>query len=213
VDAGLAYLPVWLRPWPTWAAGALFVVAAAALSSLGAGGHAPGSGALFTVTDCATYGDATRAGTLAYELALENSGPSPVGDTITFDCGAAPVTIAVPATIVISHDLTISGGSSQVTLSGSDTVRVFSVSTGAHLSLSRLTIAHGRGAGISVGEGGAILNAGTLTVSECIFEANVADGANGDGGAVSNEGGSVTVTDTTFANNTAHGVEAVGGAL
>ena len=54
------------------------------------------------------------------------------------------------------------------------------------------------------GDGGAIFNNGTLTVTDSTLSANQALGANGFGGAIYNNG-TLTVTNSTFSANQATG--------
>src|SRR6185295_7488744 len=101
--------------------------------------------------------------------------------TITFDSAgvfATPQTITLTTgEIAINKNLTIKAGASQVTVSGNNSSRVFNVNSGASLTIVGLTISSGR----KTGNGGAILNDGTLTVVNSTLTANTAD--LGDGGA------------------------------
>src|SRR5205085_12223654 len=74
--------------------------------------------------------------------------------------------------LLLDKDLAIAvAGNAAVTVSGGDTSRVFEITVGAHVTLSGPTVTHGRGVADpgggsdTGGEGGGILNAGTLTVS------------------------------------------------
>jgi hypothetical protein len=116
------------------------------------------------------------------------------GGSVTFDCGASPVTITVSYK-VIAADTNLDGGS-LITLSGGDTTRVFTVGAGVTLSLANATISHGHSSDV----GGAIENDGTLTVTNSTFSGNSAP----IGGAVNN-GGTLTVTNSTFSGNSATG--------
>ena len=70
--------------------------------------------------------------------------------TVTFNCGGA-ATITVTSTKTISADTTIDGGS-LITISGGNSVGVFSVNTGVKFTVQNLTIANGNSA--SYGGGG-----------------------------------------------------------
>ena len=61
--------------------------------------------------------------------------------TVTFSCGGA-ATITVTSTKTISADTTIDGGS-LITISGGNSVGVFSVNTGVKFTVQNLTIANG----------------------------------------------------------------------
>src|SRR5229473_3588860 len=78
--------------------------------------------------------------------------------TVTFACGGA-ATITVTSTKTISANTTIDGGS-VITISGGGTVGVFSVNSGVTFTVENLTIANG-----AAPNGGAILNSGTLNVT------------------------------------------------
>ncbi|MGO9507244.1 MAG: choice-of-anchor D domain-containing protein [Mycobacterium sp.] len=73
--------------------------------------------------------------------------------------------------------------------------------SGATLNLNNLTIAHGSGGGFGspADEGGAILNSGTLTVTNCTLSDNNALGSS-NGGAIYNDG-TLTVTNSTLSGN------------
>jgi hypothetical protein len=135
--------------------------------------------------------------------------PSLDGQTITLTSGE----------LFIKQDVTIAGpGADQLTISGNHASRVFELSstTKPQVTLSGMTISNGVGvlaAGSSDsndGYGGAILNFGTLTISNCILSGNSA----GSGGAIINNNpgktkGVLTVIGSTLTGNTAH----VGGAI
>lgn len=145
------------------------------------------------------------------------------GGTVTFACSGV---ITLNNTITIAADTTIDGSGQDVTISGKDAVRVFSIDSGVALNVQQLTVAGGNaaiGGGILVNEGatliantttfsgnaasgsgggvfgGAIHNRGTLTVNQSLFTGNSA----GDGGAIYNAGGIVTLIGATFSANSA----------
>ncbi|MBC8075845.1 MAG: hypothetical protein H7Y32_07205, partial [Chloroflexales bacterium] len=121
------------------------------------------------------------------------------GGSIFFACGA-PATISFQASKTITSAVQISGDG-LITLSGSDAARVFVVESGASLRLDGLTIVRGRAAG----EGGGILNRGTLDLDNVTFVGNSA----GSGGALFNDG-KLTATASSFIGNSA---AADGGAI
>jgi predicted outer membrane repeat protein len=64
--------------------------------------------------------------------------------------------------------------------------------------------------------GGAILNNGTLTLSQCTLAANTGDGADGQGGAIYAGAHTLAVTQSTISGNTASeggGIYNAGGTL
>src|SRR5262249_53950279 len=100
---------------------------------------------IFTVLNLADSGDGSLRG--AIEAAEANPGP----DLIDFAAGVQGTIVLTSGELVISHDLTIAGpGADLLTVTGSDTSRVFDVvggtdeSTRIAVSISGLTISHGR---------------------------------------------------------------------
>ena len=80
------------------------------------------------------------------------------GGLVTFNCGAAPVTIILTAEKTITEEMgeTIVDGASLVTLSGGGTTRIFNVTAGGMLEVQKLIIANGSVAGND--QGGSIVN-------------------------------------------------------
>ena len=112
--------------------------------------------------------------------------------------------------------MTIDGSGQSVTVDGANSFQIFSVNSGATLNLKFLTLAHGSVTVSSgFGQGGAIVNIGTLNVTNCTFLDNRATGgtdivALGRGGAILNTG-TLTVSNCTFVANQAIGsVESLG---
>jgi len=143
------------------------------------------------------------------------------GDTILFSSNLAGGTINLAGALTLSTNLTINGGTDNLTISGGGKYEVFRVTQGVTDTIDHLTIANGQasfGGGIdnlgsltlvgctfshdtsTVVGGGAIDNAGTLSVSGCTFQNNLAQ--YGDGGAIYNSG-TVTDTGSTFSSNIA----------
>ncbi len=116
--------------------------------------------------------------------------------------GTNTITFSVSGTITlgsnlpqITKDLTITGpGASQLTINGHNH-QPFNIHSGVTASLSGMTIENGRATA-----GGAILNAGTLTVSDSTITSNTATLLGG--GGIANTG-SVTITDSTITSNSA----------
>ena len=159
-------------------------------------------------------GSAASCSDPALETALAGGG------VVTFACGPGPVTIDISTgtgTKIIAADTTFDGGG-LITISGGNSVRVFSVNAGINFTVQNLTIANGKTTG--GGGGGGILNNGSLTVTNSTVsnsEAKPAFGGGGSGGGISNVG-TLTVTNSTFSGNstaTAGGgiVNAVDGTL
>jgi predicted outer membrane repeat protein len=146
--------------------------------------------------------------------------------------GAINLASALPT---LSTNITINGpGASLLTVrrNSGGNYRIFTVASGATVSISGMTIANGDpgvvedGGGISTvgvlsvsgcvfanntcgSNGGAIDHpgGGTLSITGCTFASNTA--TNGFGGAIDNDGGDLVVSNSTFSNNAAKG----GGAI
>ena len=154
------------------------------------------------------------AGSLREAIAQANLDAD--ADTITF----AP---AVTGTIALSSSLpdlttavTLTGpGASALEVARSGAAgmaefRVFTVTAGANVTISGLTIRNGRS-----GRGGGAFNAGTLTVADSVFAANTATGLGEAGGTAAGGGissvGTLTVSNSLFSGNAASGQAATGG--
>jgi hypothetical protein len=140
------------------------------------------------------------------------------GGTVTFACDG---TITLANTISNAVNTVLDATGHQITISGSNAVRVFYVGTNVALTLSNLTIANGCSTNTEVysaGGGGAIFNnGGTVVLSGTTFQANnVRDdssyGATG-GAAIFNAAGSLAATNCVFASNVVQAMFGTGGAL
>ncbi|MCC9601933.1 dockerin type I domain-containing protein [Stieleria sp. JC731] len=108
-----------------------------------------------------------------------------------------------------ANSLTIAGtGTTVIDASGLQD-RVFDIQSGATVSLSGLTITGGvasdtaGAAQSSSGDGGAIYNAGDLSLTQVLLDGNTAAGASGSGGAVMNVG-TFSASDSSIINNVAN---------
>jgi CSLREA domain-containing protein len=124
-----------------------------------------------------------------------------VADTINFNLGSAAtitLTSAQLPPITDGTELTIDGGSADITISGDNQYRVFEVGSDAKLTVSNLTVAN---SGDATALGGGIYNGGgTLEVSNTTLSGNSSDG----GGGIFNGGGTATVSNTTLSGNSAN---------
>lgn len=165
-----------------------------------------------------SFGDNGR-GSLRYEIAAAQS-----GDTIAFKKSLSGGTIYLTSgnELFIGKNLTIQGpgaGLLTITPFNWNTSRIFEVGPGATVTLSGLTITHGGGYAARPGtgsyaydgDGGAILNHGTLTMSGCTLSNNSAippaDSATfgnpgSHGGAIFSTG-VLTVNGCTLSSNSA----------
>ncbi len=159
------------------------------------------------------------------------------GGVITFNCGSAPVTIAVTTTLKlpIDRDTVIDGGN-LVTLDGGGAVQILNWNSpnfqalDFRLTLQHLTLTNGKqtptqaipvapapcSQGWDDGEGGALfMRDGNLTVIDCIFTNNHAAplGPDTGGGAIYVLGSKhgALIVGSTFTGNAASNAGAVGG--
>jgi hypothetical protein len=165
--------------------------------------------ALRTAAAPTTVTTANESGFGSLRWALTNAADRAGADTVTFATGfTGPIvlsteivindtsgTVAIDAS-ALSNSLTIDGGP------GSN--RIFSVSAGSNLSLSGLKLTGGNGQGAAQsGEGGAIINFGTLALTRCTISGNATTGGSGSGGGILNSGTALTLTECTLAGNSA----------
>jgi len=169
--------------------------------------------ATFTVNTIADTG----AGSLRAAITSANLTPT-VASNINFSVsGTITLGSTLPAIANTSPgSLTIDGSGQAITVDGANSFQIFSVNSGATLDLKFLTLAHGTVTVSSgFGQGGAIVNIGTLNVTNCTFLDNRAIGgiaivAPGRGGAILNVG-TLTVSNCTFVANQAIGsIESLG---
>ena len=153
---------------------------------------APARAATFTVANLSDSGPGSfRQAILDANAAL---GP----DTITFAPGlTGRITLESPGDPNVTDELTIQGpGAGVITVSAGISGRVLIVSPGWPIRVSGLTFTGG-----SAAVGGAIVNAGTLTVSDMVFSGNSA----GIGGAIANvQAGDLTVERSVLTANSAN---------
>jgi CSLREA domain-containing protein len=128
-------------------------------------------------------------------------------DTITFaipaaqsGCAAANVcTITLSSAaeeIVDVNGLTIDGSGAKITLDGANLYRIIYVGPSGSLTVRSLTFT--RGSAIQLGDGAAILNAGSLAVDRSLFRSNSADG---NGGAIASLTASLLIANSSFTLN------------
>ncbi|MBL8056716.1 MAG: DUF11 domain-containing protein [Anaerolineales bacterium] len=121
--------------------------------------------------------------------------------TITFSL-ATPATITLTSgEISLARSLTLTGpGAGLLTVSGNAASRVFNVAAGVRVQIAGLTLRQGLASGPACPAacGGAVLNAGSLTLTSVVL----ADSAARDGGGLYNTG-ALTLTGSTLLRNTA----------
>jgi hypothetical protein len=124
------------------------------------------------------------------------------GDQITLSQGALPLNAGAAVTI---WDTDQSGNTVPITIKGAGT-NLLQVASGAGLALNGLTFSNGNAASAynyppyAGRYGGAINNAGVLTLYKCSFVSNTAAG---EGGAIYNTGTVQVTAPCTFTGNTA----------
>ena len=159
------------------------------------------------------------------------------GGVITFNCGAAPATIAVTATMNLPTGTnTVLDGGGRITLDGQNSVQILSFNhddfmvNATRVTLQNLSLVNGKATptqaippapapcsqGWNDGEGGALyMRDGNLTVVNCTFSHNQAAplGPDTGGGAIyllGSKSGAIIVG-SVFTNNSASNAGAVGG--
>jgi hypothetical protein len=134
------------------------------------------------------------------------------GSTITFAANVRGKITLMSGELLLNKNLTINGPTPDLlTVSGNHNSRIFNIPAGFGVNLSGLTLSEGLAPAGAGARGGAIQNAGNLTISTCAFTGNsVAPSAAGDGhgGAIENSK-DLHLKYCTFNNNSAQG----GGAI
>jgi CSLREA domain-containing protein len=111
----------------------------------------------------------------------------------------------------ITGDLTITGAGAATTFvqanvaPGAATERVFNIRAGATVTLSGMTIRHGRFTGTMTADtrGAGVENLGILTLDSCIITLNQINSTNGNplGGGINNGAATLTLTNTSVTQN------------
>jgi Chlamydia polymorphic membrane protein (Chlamydia_PMP) repeat len=155
--------------------------------------------------------DPTDAGHTTLRDAITSAEANAGLDTITFASGLSGTITLGSELPTISDALTISGpGASALAISGNDSTRILHLngSAGFPVTISGLTLTHGKG---SAGQGGGAINSynAGLTLSGTVLSYN--NMADGGGGAIYaySSFGFLTIEDSTLSGNTAGG----GGAI
>ena len=134
-------------------------------------------------------------GSMRQAIADNNASPAGWGRIC---CTAGGVINLVSGQLTLSRSVTIEGpGSANLTLNGNGRGRVFQIPSGVTAAIADLAITNGREA-----EGGAIANAGTLTLTRCTVTNSVAKERNTGGGGILNDG-KIVIDQCTVAGNQA----------
>jgi len=117
--------------------------------------------------------------------------------TIDINFAIGSSTIQTVAQLIVDHNVNIVGPTANsVSIDGGTLTRLFTINNGRLVSISNLTLTRGNGSG---GDGGAIQNNGTLTLTAVTLNANKAV----NGGAITNVG-TLSIVDTTISGNAAN---------
>src|SRR5437867_278244 len=149
------------------------------------------------------------------------------GGTITFGPSVTSITLA--SELHITRPMTISGpGAATLTISGNAVTRIFRVNSGQTVNISGITMTNGSVVGANGSDGGdsngadasggAISNAGTLTLTNMIISNSHVTGGDGENGGTPGwngghaKGGGIYNSGTlTLSNSTISGGSATGG--
>jgi predicted outer membrane repeat protein len=131
------------------------------------------------------------------------------GGSYYYTPGQCPNPIPFTGTITIGQNASLTAQGNDVTLDGGGSVRLFSVSGGVSFGLTGLTLSGGSVQNQDTG--GAIHNAGTLTITKSTLSGNYSWGSDElpEGGAIANTG-TLTITGSTLSGNYSH---SIGGAI
>jgi CSLREA domain-containing protein/uncharacterized repeat protein (TIGR01451 family) len=164
-------------------------------------------------TDDAVPGDGIcddGAGHCTLRAAISETNADFACGTITIDAtgvtGQVTLTSALPA---IDANVNITGAG--LTVNGNNNTRVFNVSSGKTVAISNLTITGGK----DPTQGGGILNAGALTLTNVTVSGNSVGGSgSGQGGGIYCNAGALAITNSTLSGNQATGgTDDAGGAI
>jgi len=141
---------------------------------------------------------------LSLREAVNYAATHPGAHAITF---ASALTSSGPATLNLTEGLLSVAGTTMINgpgaglliLNGGGTSRLFSIASGANAGLSSMTLTNGHSDASN--NGGALVNSGTLVISNCTLAGNVVAGT-GSGGAVENLW-KITLTGCTLFSNSA----------
>lgn len=146
------------------------------------------SATTFTVTSIADSG----AGSLR-QAVLDAVG----GDDIQFDGSLLDQIITLNSPITIDFDLTITGpGADRLDISGGNTTRMFTINTGAEVTVSGLSFVDG-----NAGFGGAVAVSGAGTVLNIEQSQFLNNTAGSTGGAIDNNGATLNIISSTLSGN------------
>ena len=184
--------------------------------------------ATYTVNQLGDAGDGFCDATCTLRDAVTNTNNSGANDVIDFAVTGIITLGGTQLQIANNGSLTINGpGADQLSISGNMQSRVFSINSGAIVTINGIKVTGGNGVGNnSSGNGGGIFSSGgtTITINNSTISSNTAvrgGGMSGNGswsifnstisgnratsgnGGGSDSSGQINVTDSTFSDNTA----------
>ena len=150
------------------------------------------------------YANENGGGTISFSNAIDWLGTGLPGEGATITLAPEFGALEIKSNITIESKLdfgTVDQG--YVTISGGDATQIFTIAADAGLTLSNITLTNGFAADTN---GGAIYNAGTLTMTDSTVSnskvAGQTEGVGVNGGAIYNAlGATLTLTDTDFISN------------
>ncbi|MEZ0273989.1 MAG: choice-of-anchor Q domain-containing protein, partial [Roseimicrobium sp.] len=163
--------------------------------------------AMVTIVDPIVVSNTNDAGPGSLRQAFISAAATPGLNLVNFAPALNGQTITLGSEIAVDDagGVTVDSGNLAAGVAidgGPGTNRIFHVASGSSLSLRRLTLTGGNGAGATAsGHGGAVYNDGTLELLRCTLAANT---ANDDGGAILNNG-TATLAHCTLSGNRAEG--------
>ena len=125
------------------------------------------------------------------------------GTTITISGGDATQLFAVDTAASVGSEAAVAFSNATLTEAVAESGAALEIAAGATVTLTAVTVSESETTGADAGDGGAVLNNGTLTIVDGAFTNNAASGLAGSGGALLSNG-QLTVTGTTFTGNTAN---------
>ncbi|WP_367873632.1 M6 family metalloprotease domain-containing protein [Luteolibacter sp. Populi] len=131
---------------------------------------------------------ALGSGTSLREAILHATNSDVIGFLPTL--GGGTISLTSGLTVGKSYVIDAPGG---ITITGNDSYRILDIQSGKMVALKGLKLTHGK----ATGDGGAIKNAGILTLSQCQLLTNT---ATDDGGAIYSTG-TLTLNSTILSNN------------
>jgi CSLREA domain-containing protein len=155
-----------------------------------------------TLTACTVaLNDCTLRG--AISAANTAGGTNNINFDVTVFASAQTINLSANDLFINNGTLTINGtGANLLTISGSNTVRIFTVDTGVIATITDFTLSNGNGNGaLSPGFGGGIYNRGNLTLNRVAVDSNQTFAGSNGGGIFNENGGTLAIQNSTVSNN------------